>query len=208
MLRRIATGYRNAFRGVPRKVWLLSLVLLVSRCGMMVLPFLSIYATRELGFPPITVGWLLSVYGLGGILGGFLGGWMTGRLGSIRTQILSFALAIPAYVLLGQARDLSTACLYLLYLSTAVELFRPAANTATIEFCDDESQHPRAMAVNRLAVNLGMSIGPTLGGFLAVINYQYLFWGFTSPTIAPRMRFGRCRATVLSRTSPCSPGWP
>ncbi len=177
MLQRIVSSYRNAYRGVPRNVWLLSLVLLVSRCGTMVLPFLAIYATVELKFSPMTIGWLLSAYGVGGIIGGFLGGWLTGRIGSIRTQVLSFALSVPGFLLLGAASGFAMACLCLFLLSIAIEMFRPAANTATIEFCDDPGQHTRAMAVNRLAVNLGMSIGPTLGGFLAVINYQYLFWG-------------------------------
>lgn len=34
----------------------------------------------------------------------------------------------------------------------------------------------RAFALNRLAVNLGISIGPALGGFLTTLNYSYLFW--------------------------------
>ncbi len=177
MLRRVVTSYRNAFRGVPRNVWLLSLVLLISRCGTMVLPFLSIYATRELGFTPMKVGWLLSTYGVGGIIGGLLGGWLTGRMGAIRTQIVSFGTSVPGFLLLGQARGFGEACLDLFLLSIAIEIFRPAASTATIEFCDNPGQHTRAMAVNRLAINLGMSIGPTLGGFLAVVNYQLLFWG-------------------------------
>ncbi len=177
MLRRILNSYRNAYRGVPRDVWLLSLVLLVSRSGTMVLPYLSIYATREQGIPPMSVGWLLAFYGVGGVVSAILGGWITARIGAIATQVLSFALSIPGFLILERAASFEQMCGALLYLGIAVEMMRPAANTATIEFCTDESQHTRALAVNRLAVNLGMSIGPTVGGFLAVLDYRWLFWG-------------------------------
>jgi MFS family permease len=33
-----------------------------------------------------------------------------------------------------------------------------------------------AFALNRLAINLGMSVGPALGGFLLLISYDFLFW--------------------------------
>jgi MFS family permease len=177
MWQRIFTAYRNSFRGLPRNVWLLSLILLVNRSGTMVLPYLSLYATDRLGFEPWVAGWALACYGLGGIVAGLLGGWLTERLGSIRTQTLSFALSAPGFVVVGQQETLAGLCAGLLYLGIAIELMRPAANTATIGFCDDPSQHARALGVNRLAVNIGMSVGPTIGGFLAGANYAWLFLG-------------------------------
>ena len=36
--------------------------------------------------------------------------------------------------------------------------------------------HKRAFALNRLAVNLGFTIGPAVGGWLATIDYSWLFW--------------------------------
>lgn len=176
MLQRIAASYREAYRGVPRNVWLIALTLLVSRSGTMVLPFLSIYVTRELGFRPLDVGWLLATYGLGAIGGGLLGGWLTARCGAMRVQIGSLALSMPGFVVLGQLDHFLSVCIGLFCLSIAIEAFRPACGTATVNFCSHRSQHTRAMAVNRLAVNLGMSIGPPVGGFLAALNYELLFW--------------------------------
>lgn len=176
LLQQIVTAWANAYRGLPRRVWLLALVILVNRSGTMVLPYLSLYATSKLGMQPVDVGWALASYGVGGIISGFVAGWLTERIGAIYTQMISFALSAPGFLVVGQATQLGSLCGSLFFLGLAVEMMRPAASTATIEFCDTVSQHTRALGVNRLAVNLGMSVGPTLGGYLAGWNYQYLFW--------------------------------
>lgn len=176
MLQRLIRRYQAAFSGVPRNVWLIALILLVSRSGTMVLPFLAIYCRQELGLEPAAIGFLLSAYGVGSVVAGLLGGKITEWIGSIPTQILSLTLATPGFLMVGFAKDFTSLFLSLFYLSLGVEMMRPACATATIEFCDDASQHTKAFAVNRLAVNLGMTLGPAVGGFLALIDYQLLFY--------------------------------
>jgi MFS family permease len=63
----------------------------------------------------------------------------------------------------------------LLLLSLVSEANRPAGATATAVFAPPHA-HTRAFALNRLAINLGMSIGPVIGGFLAEISYKFLFY--------------------------------
>ena len=46
MLARTVSLYRNAYTGLSRSTWLLSLVMLVNRSGTMVIPFMTIYLTR------------------------------------------------------------------------------------------------------------------------------------------------------------------
>lgn len=49
LLRSLTALYADAFSGLPRDVWLLAGAMLVNRAGTMVLPFLSLYLTRQLG---------------------------------------------------------------------------------------------------------------------------------------------------------------
>jgi MFS family permease len=61
------------------------------------------------------------------------------------------------------------------------EAYRPAS----MSFISDEVSADRrktAFALNRLAFNLGMSIGPVIGGILSTINFSLLFYvdGITS----------------------------
>ena len=60
--------------------------------------------------------------------------------------------------------------------------FRPA-NLSLISFETSTDQRKTAFALNRLAINLGMSIGPVIGGFLTQIDYTFLFYGNGISTI-------------------------
>ncbi len=183
MIQRLARRYREAFAGVPRNVWRNALILLVSRSGTMVLPFLAIYCSSQLGFPPTAIGWLLSAYGLGSVVASLLAGRIITQIGSIPTQLVSLCLAIPGYLLVGFVTDFYGMLAALFYLSLGVEMMRPACTTATVEFCEDPSQHTRAFAVNRLAINLGMTLGPAVGGFLVLVDYQFLFYANAMSTL-------------------------
>jgi len=175
VLARIISRYRQAFSGLPREVWLLSFVMLVNRSGTMVLPFLALYLKDGLEFQPALVGWLLGAYGLGAIIGALLGGKLTDRFGGVSIQTASLLLAVPAFLVIPfvtESHALLTLALFCL--SIATDMGRPASVTATADRCAPHLQ-AKGMALNRLAVNLGMTVGPVVGGFLAEINFTLLF---------------------------------
>lgn len=49
-MKNILTNYVNTFKGLSTEVWWLSLITLVNRAGTMVIPFLSLYLNKNLGF--------------------------------------------------------------------------------------------------------------------------------------------------------------
>jgi MFS family permease len=55
------------------------------------------------------------------------------------------------------------------------ESFRPANASSFAEVCPPKVR-ARGYVLNRMAINLGVTIGPAVGGFLATISYSYLFW--------------------------------
>ena len=59
---RSQNAYRDAYVGLPREIWILSLALFINRCGAMVLAFLTLYLTNELGFTIRDAG-LISAFG-------------------------------------------------------------------------------------------------------------------------------------------------
>jgi predicted MFS family arabinose efflux permease len=174
MVRRIGSVYREAFAGLPEPVWLLSITAFINRSGTMVLPFLSLYLTRELGFTKIQTGYLLAMYGLGSVAGSFLGGWLSDRIGALRVQLLSLVTAGFGFLILAGIQDPIRLGAFMFVLSIAVESFRPAVLASTAEFAP-KLVLTRAMALLRLAANLGMAIGPAIGGWLAVYDYHWLF---------------------------------
>ena len=85
-LRALISTYRAAFAGLPREVWLLAGALLVNRAGTMVLPFLSLYLTRDLGLTAARAGLIIGSFGLGSMAGSYIGGWLSDRIDPLRVQ--------------------------------------------------------------------------------------------------------------------------
>jgi MFS family permease len=188
-------SYRQLFTGLPREVWLLCLVSFVHRSGTMVLPFLTLYLTQRQGFSVQEAGVVLSLYGVGSIVGSYVGGWLSDRIGSIIAQIVSLLLATFALIGLSAMHSPIAIVVVVLLWSIVSESMRPANGAALAELSPPHL-HVRAFGVRRLSMNLGMSIGPALGGFLVTLSYHWLFvieagvgllaagllWGLLLPT--------------------------
>jgi predicted MFS family arabinose efflux permease len=174
MLQASAQLYKNAYSGIPRPVWWLALVMFVNRSGTMVIPFLTVYLTTK-GYTLTQAGYVMAAFGTGSVLGGYLGGRLTDSFGPYYIQYFSLLLNGVMFIVLGQMHTLLQYAICIFILSSVGEAFRPANATAIAGFSNDGNRI-RCYALNRLAINLGWSIGPAVGGVLASINYSYLFW--------------------------------
>jgi len=174
LIRRVARAYREAFSGLPRPVWLQALAMLINRSGTMVLPFLGLYLTHELAFTTAAAGRVLAMYGLGAIAGSFLGGWASDHLRPVRVQQLSLLGTGAGFLVLGRLHGHAAIAVVVFLISLVADAFRPATFAAVAQN-STVGIRTRALALVRLAANLGMSIGPAVGGFLAVRHYELLF---------------------------------
>jgi len=166
--------YVNAYSGLSRNTWLLSIVMLVNRSGTMVLPFMTIYLTG-IGFSLFQAGIVVGMFGAGAICGGYVGGKLTDKIGFYRIQLITLIGGGCLFILLGLMKSYALICLFTFILSLVNEAFRPANNTAIAIYSRPENR-TRSFSLNRLAINLGWAIGGTLGGFIASFNYHLLFW--------------------------------
>lgn len=177
----IRDEYVRAYRGLPRRAWVLFAVNLVNSSGSMVFFFLSLYLTRKIGLTTARAGQVLSLYGVGSLVGALSGGWLADRLGSIRVQKLSLTMCGALLIVLGQVRALSGIMPILFAMALFAGMLYPANATSMSKICPRDLQ-VKGFALSRLANNLGATIGPAVGGVLAMRSYGLLFWadGLTS----------------------------
>jgi predicted MFS family arabinose efflux permease len=176
MLNRTIELYRNAYKGLSPETWWLSLIMLINRSGTMVIPFLTIYLTSpEMGFSIGQAGVVMGLFGLGAVVGAHISGKLTDRFGFYPIQLITLAGGGILFILLGQMKTYPLICIFTFLLSFVNEAFRPANSTA-IAFYSKEENRTRSYALNRLAINLGWAAGNAIGGFIASINYEWLFW--------------------------------
>jgi predicted MFS family arabinose efflux permease len=180
-MQRILSLYRNAFAGLSRPAWMLAVVMFINRSGAMVVPFLSVYLTEHLHFSLKQVGLVLSLFGVGSLCGSFLGGYLTDRLGHFRVQFWSLAVSGSLFFVVAQLQDFGSFAAGIFVLSLVTESLRPA-NASSVTFYARPENLTRAFSLNRMAINMGFSIGPAVAGLLATISYQWLFYadGLTS----------------------------
>lgn len=141
----------------------------------MVLPFLMLYLTEERGFPTAEAGRILAVYGVGAVGGSYLGGWLCDRIDPRRVMISSLVGTALGFFALGQMESRLAILVTLLLLSLVAETFRPA-NSAAVATAADPGRLTQSFSLMRLAINLGMTLGPAVGGYLATLDYDWLFW--------------------------------
>lgn len=141
----------------------------------MVLPFLGVYMTDHLHFSIENSGIVLSFFGIGSVIGSWFGGMITDKIGEYRVQSLSLLLSVPLFCMIPLFKTEIGLAAIILAQSIVSETFRPANSVAITKYAKPENI-TRAFSLNRMAVNLGFSIGPALGGILSAISYEFLFY--------------------------------
>ena len=116
--------YRQSFRGLPKEVWLLSLVMFINRSGTMVLPFLTLYLTQKLHFSIADAGIVMGVYGVGALFGTFLGGKLTDKIGFYTIQILALVFAGLMLLIMMQLTSFLSICITVFIFTTLGDTFR------------------------------------------------------------------------------------
>jgi len=175
-MKKLYLGYLNSFRGLSSTIWWLALITLINRAGTMVIPFLSLYLNENLGYSLEHIGILMTCFGLGSLSGSWIGGKLTDLFGYYRVMVLSL---IGSGLLFIGLQFLTTPWSFgigIFVLMTVAEAFRPASYVATNAYSTIENK-TRSVTLIRLAINLGFSVGPALGGFIiAHLGYSGLFW--------------------------------
>ncbi len=134
------------------------------------------YMSSELNFSKPQIGIVLGCFGLGSVCGSWLGGWLTDKLGNYKVQCFSLLLTVPIFLVLPSFKEIESLAGMIFLLTLVADTFRPANSVSVARYAKPENI-TRAYSLNRMAINLGFSIGPALAGILATISYDWIFYG-------------------------------
>jgi MFS family permease len=166
---------RENLRSLPRPAWTLFVGTFVNRFGQFVMPFLTIYLTRQ-GYSIPQAGFAVSAYGAGHIFASMLGGHLADRIGRRHTIALSMLTTGVLMLALSQARSYGAILVLAFLVGLSGELYRPAASALLGDLVTPE-QRVAAFGMYRFAINLGFAAGPATAGFLADYGFLWLFVG-------------------------------
>jgi predicted MFS family arabinose efflux permease len=175
-MKSLFTKYINTFRGLSKEVWWLALITLINRAGTMVIPFLSLYLTKSLNFSLSDVGWIMTAFGLGSVIGAWLGGKLTDKIGFYKVMVFSLFATGLLFIVLQYLNTFITFWFGIFIIMLIADMFRPAMFVALIAYSKPENK-TRSVTLIRLAINLGFSTGPAVGGLIiTTLSYNGLFW--------------------------------
>ena len=167
--------YKNAFANLQRNTWILSVAMFINRSGSMVLLFTTLYLTKDLNFSIGDAGFIMSFYGIGSVFGSYVGGWLTDRFNYYNIMLFSLISCGLVLLLILPLQSLWALTAVIFTYGLLADMFRPANSVAIAAYSTPENR-TRSVSLVRLAINLGFSLGPAIGGIIAIrLGYKWLF---------------------------------
>jgi MFS family permease len=184
---------------LPRTIHVLCLGTFINRAGTFLIPFLTLYLTSSLGLGAAFATRAMGVYGFGGIVAALTGGALADRVGRRTVMLVSLLGASSILLFFGRLTSPPAILGAVLAFSFLGEMYRPAAS-AMIADLTTPAQRPTAYGLMYLTINLGMTVSPVVGGFIARRSFQWLFYGDAgTSTLYALLLFFAVRETLPAR---------
>src|SRR5687768_4382751 len=169
------TRLQKIYEEFPRLFWVIVGVRFVDGIGgTLLFPFFALYITHKFNVGMTEAGILLGISSLFGLIGSTVGGALTDKFG--RKQLILFGLIFSAISTLGfgLVNDFNILFPLMVVVGLLSSVAHPA-HDAMIADILPEKQRQEGFGILRVVANLSWMIGPTIGGFVANINFFYLF---------------------------------
>jgi MFS family permease len=166
---------KKIYHEFPRLFWIVVAISFIDRIGNTLLfPFFALYITQKFSVGMTQAGILLGMSSLFGLIGSTIGGALTDKFG--RKQLILFGLVFSAVssLSLGLVDSLSAMYPLMIFVGLLSSVSHPAHDAMIADILPDK-QRQEGFGILRVVGNLSWIIGPTIGGFLANINFFYLF---------------------------------
>ena len=166
---------RRLFREYPRQFWLLLGASFIDGLGgALLFPFFTLYVTARFDVGMTTVGIIFGLFSISAILGSAVGGALSDRLG--RKRMIIFGLISSALITLGMgfANDIRLFFVAAVMVGLFANMGDPARQAMVADLLKPE-QRADGYGLLRIVMNLAVTIGPAIGGFMAARSYLTLF---------------------------------
>lgn len=166
---------RKRLRELPRSAWVIFAGMFLIKFGNFLNVFLVLFLVAQ-GFSAFQAGIALGIVGVGAFIGNAVGGTVADRFGRRTAIAVSMFGSSAATALVPLTDGLFTTTALVGLVGVFAQLYRPAAGAMLVDLVP-EQQRVMSFAVLRLAINVGMAVGPLVGGLLSGMSYTYVFLG-------------------------------
>jgi MFS family permease len=140
----------------------------------MIWPFILVFGSQKLNQPLTIIAGLLTVNSVVGLVTTFIGGAIADRFGRKWVMAFSFIFGAISWYFFRLAGTLPVFALLMALTGACTPIYRLAADAMVADLVPAENRID-AYSVLRLGNNLGVVLGPAIGGFTAAISYNITF---------------------------------
>jgi len=166
---------QRLFYEYPKQFWLLLGASFIDGLGgALLFPFFTLYVTARFHVGMTTVGIIFGLFSVSSIAGSAVGGALSDRLGRKRMIIFGLVVSALTTLLMGFATDIRVFFLAAVLVGLFANMGGPARQAMVADLLKPE-QRADGYGLMRIIMNLAVTIGPAIGGFMASRSYLSLF---------------------------------
>lgn len=166
---------RSVYNEYPRAFWTYNLIVFIDRLGgFMLYPFFALYLTKKFEIGMATVGLLVAVFSVSGMIGSAFGGALADRMGRKAVIIASLLLSSLSALGMGFAPTLTIFILVVVFVGTLSSIGHPAHEAVVADLLP-ENKRAEGYGIIRVVFNIAVIIAPPIAGLLIGISYSALF---------------------------------
>lgn len=170
------TRLRVTWNTYPSQFWLLFWgQLLITFGASMIWPFLMIYVSEQLDLSLTAVASLMTINAGMTLVASFIGGPIIDRVGRKWVMVISLAVTGLSFLLMVPANTMMAFALLMGMRGAFRPLFQVGADAMMADLIVPE-QRADAYSLLRMIKNVGVALGPAIGGFIATNSYSSAFY--------------------------------
>jgi len=166
----------SIYRGLPRPIYTLFLSTVINSVGVFVYPFLTLYLTQRLGYPPAKAGLFLTVASILYVPGSLLGSTLADSIGRKWVAVPCEILMNSCYLTAGFLEGTEWVPLLVLAALFFDGMVDPAREAMKTDVTSIENRQA-SFSLIYLGHNLGFAIGPVIAGLFFYRSPSWLFFG-------------------------------
>jgi MFS family permease len=158
-------SYFDSYKGLPKSIYVIFFAQVINRFGDFVLPFLSLFLVKKLGLSYQSAGIAVMLTSLSSIPGSFAGGKIADHFGRKKAYAafqLSAATCLFFCAFLGDPKIIIVLICMSSFFNGGV---RPIISAIITDVLPAEKRK-MGFSMSYLGINLGVSLGPLVAGFL------------------------------------------
>ena len=160
----------------PSQFWLMAFGMLIGTMGSsMIWPFLMIYVSEKLSLGLAVVASLMTINAATSLLFSFIAGPVIDKFGRKGVMVISLAGNGLCYILMSFATTLPAFAILMGLRGAFMPLYRVGSDAMMADMVAPEKRI-EGYSILRMSNNLGVALGPAIGGFVTSASYTVAFF--------------------------------